>query len=96
MQDYHHQELSLLSLSDLLVNMKLNTAVESPAEKNICCFLFQEFRDPDTLFFSMILSMLDRKKKLAYNLSKRALILFLCPSLTLISIDKKTNGENDR
>ena len=35
-------------------------------------------------------------KKLAYNLSIRALILFLCPSITLASIDKKNTGENDR
>lgn len=55
MQNYHHQELSLLPLSDLLVNMKLNTATESPTEKNVV--FFQEFIGPDTLFFSMILSI---------------------------------------
>lgn len=56
MQNYHHQELSLLPLSDLLVNMKLNTATESPTEKNVV-FFFKKFIGPDTLFFSMILSI---------------------------------------
>ena len=44
MQNYHHQELSLLPLSDLLVNMKLNTATESPTEKNVV--FFQEIYRP--------------------------------------------------
>ena len=74
MQSYHHRELSLLPQSDLIKHMKLNNAAESQTEANIC-FYQEIFRFYYTLFFQLFYQYWIIKR-LAYNLSKTALILF--------------------
>ena len=89
-QKYHkqsyHQELSLFLLSDLLEQMKLNSAAKSQTEGNIYCCFYQEI-----CRCWMI-------KRLAYSLSITTLLLFLCtgPALTTFSMDGKPPGEKDR
>ena len=74
-QSYQHQELSSLPQSDLTEHMKLNNAAESQTEENICCFYQEIYRFYYTLFFQLFYQYWIIKR-LAYNLSKTALILF--------------------